>query len=150
LAGGIAGVVLILVGAKGFGSHFYVTENGVSVRPPLEFSMRHYEWKDVTTVSVRCRHAISRSRSRFRYILKMSDGYEVDLSSALLGATAKLRAAYAARFAASIESISSRLPSIRYEFDVSQDALASLGKRHGVVLSNALREQVLAHGGTLQ
>jgi hypothetical protein len=41
-------------------------------------------------------------------------------------------------------------PSVRYEFDVSEDALASLGRRHGVVLSNALREQVTAHGGTLE
>jgi hypothetical protein len=150
LAGGIAGVILISIGAKGLGSYFYVTEDGVSVRPPLEFSMRHYEWKDVTTVSVRCRHSLTRSKSRFRYILRMSDGYEVDLSLALLGPTAKLRAASAARFAESISSRLNMVPSIRYEFDISQDALASLGKRHGVVLSNALREQVLAHGGTLQ
>lgn len=41
LAGGIAGVILILVRAKGFGSYFHMTENGISVRPALEFSMRH-------------------------------------------------------------------------------------------------------------
>src|SRR5262245_6851958 len=149
-AGGIAGVILISVGAKGLGSYFYVTENGISVRPPLEFSMRHYEWKDVTTVSVRCRNSFSRRESRFRYIVKMSDGYEVDLSQALRGATAKLRAASATRFAESIPSRLNMLPDMRYEFDVSQDALASLGRRQGVALSNALREQVLAHGGTLQ
>lgn len=150
LTGRIAGVILITVGAKGLGSYFYVTESSVSVRPPLEFSMRRYEWKDVTTVSVRCRHSPIRSKNRFRYILKMSDGYEVDLSNALLRPTAKLRAASATRFAENIPSRLNSVPSIRYEFDVSQDALASLGKRHGVVLSNALREQILAHGGTLQ
>ena len=150
LVAGIAVVILMLIAAKGFGSYFYVTESGLSVGPPLEFSMRHYEWKDVTTVSVHCRHSISRRKSRFRYILKMSDGYEVDLSSALSGITMKVRAASAARFAESIPSHLNTVPSILYEFDVSQDALASLGKKHGVALSNALREQVLAHGGTLQ
>jgi hypothetical protein len=150
VAGGIAGVILITVGAKGLGSYFYVTEEGVSLRPPLEFSMRHYEWKDVTTVSVRYRHSLSRSKSRFRYLLKMSDGYDVDLTLALLRPTAKLRAESAARFAESIPSLLNRVPSIRYAFDVSQDALASLGESHGVVLSNALRQQILAHGGTLQ
>jgi len=149
-AGGIAGVILIAVGAKGLGSYFYLTESSVSVRPPLEFSMRHYQWKDVTAVSVRCRHSIVKTKNRFRYILKMSDGYEVDLSHALLGATAKLRAASAARFAETISSHLNMVPSIRYEFDVSQDGLASLDESHGVVLSNALREQVLAHGGTLE
>ena len=150
LAGGIAGVILITVGAKGLGSYFYVTEEGVSLRPPVEFSMRHYEWKDVTTVSVRYRQSLAERKSRFRYLLKMSDGYEVDLTLALQRPTAKLRAAPAARFAESIPSLLNRVPSIRYEFDVSQDALASLGESHGVVLSNALREQILAHGGTLQ
>ncbi|MGH8760103.1 MAG: hypothetical protein ACREVW_11425 [Burkholderiales bacterium] len=150
LIGGIAGVILITVGAKGFASYFYVTEGGVSVRPPLEFSMRHYEWTDVTIVRVHYRHSLARSKSRFRYILEMSDGYEVDLTLALLRPTAKLRAASAARFAESIPSLLNRVPSIRYGFDVSQDALASLAESHGVVLSNALREQILAHGGTLQ
>jgi hypothetical protein len=149
LVGGIAGVILIALAAKGFGSYFCVTEDGVSVRPPLEFSMRHYEWKDVTTVSVHCRESPTRRKSRFRYALEMSDGYDVDLSSALLGPTGKLREASAARFAATI-SRPNMPPSVRYEFDVSEDALASLGRRHGVVLSNALREQVTAHGGTLE
>jgi len=150
VTGGIALLILITVGAKGLGSYFYVTEDGVSLRRPLEFSMRHYEWKDVTTVSVRYRHSLAKSKSRFRYLLKMSDGYDVDLTLALQRPTAKLRAAPAARFAESIPSLLNRVPSIRYEFDVSQDALASLGESHGVVLSNALREQILAHGGTLQ
>jgi hypothetical protein len=148
LVGGIAGVILILVGAKGFGSYFYVTEGGVSFRPPLEFSMRHYEWKDVTTVGVRCRYM--GGKFRFRYILKMSDGYEVDLRLALRGTTANLRAASAARFAESIPPHLNRVPGIRYEFEVSQQGLALLDERHGVVLSNALREQVFAHGGRLQ
>jgi len=150
LAGRIAGVILITVGAKGLGSYFYVTESSVSVRPPLEFSMRHYEWKDVTTVSVRCRHSPIKSKNRFRYILKMSDGYEVDLSNALSAITEKLRVAYAARFAESIPSSLNTVPNILYEFDVSEDGLVLLGEKRGVVLPNALREQVLAHGGTLQ
>jgi hypothetical protein len=150
LAGGIAGVILISIEAKGLGSYFYVTENGVSVRPPLEFSMRHYEWNDVTTVRVRCRDSMSKSKLQFRYVLEMSNGQEVELSKALNGASAKLRAASAVRFAEFIPSRLNMVPSIRYGFDISQDALASLGERHGVVLSNALREQVLAHGGTLQ
>jgi hypothetical protein len=94
-----------------------------------------------------------KSQNRFRYILRMSGGYDVALSRALRGTTAKLRAANAARFAASIESISSHLnmvPDMRYEFDVSQDRLASLGRDHGAALPDALREQVLAYGGTLQ
>jgi hypothetical protein len=140
-------VILFAVGAQGFGSYFYLTEYGVSVRPPLEFSMRHNEWKDVTIASVRCRYVTR--KLRFRYFIKMSDGCEVELSNALLGATAKLRAASAARLAASISRLSIA-PGILYEVDVSQDALATLGRRYGDVLSNALREQVLAHGGTLQ
>jgi len=150
LAGGIAGVILILVGAKGFGSYFYVTESGVSVRPALEFSMRHYEWKDVTTVSVRCIHSIVKSKNRFRYILKMSDGYEEDLSSALVATTQKVRAAYAARFAESIPSHLNTVPGISYDFDVSEDGLARLVEKRGIALPNAIREQVLAHGGTLK
>lgn len=149
-AAGIAGVILMLIAAKGFGSYLYAAESGVSVRSPLEFSMRHYEWQDVTTVRVHCRDSMSERKRRFRYVLEMSDGQEVDLSKALYGASAKLRAASAVRFAEFIPSHLNAVPSIRYEFDISQDALASLGKRHGVVLSNALREQVLAHGGTLQ
>ncbi|MGH8767657.1 MAG: hypothetical protein ACREVT_05675 [Burkholderiales bacterium] len=148
LVGGIAAAILLLVGAKGLGSYFYVTENGVSVRPPLEFTMRHYEWKDVAAISVRCR--LAPRTSRFRYTLEMSDGYEVDVSRAIGGTTANLRAASAARFAESIPPHLNRVPGIRYKFDVSQDGLASHGRRRGVVLSNALREQVLAHGGTLQ
>jgi hypothetical protein len=58
LAARVAAVILIAVAAKGVGSYFYVTERGISVRPPLEFSMRHHEWKDVTTVRVRCIHSI--------------------------------------------------------------------------------------------
>jgi hypothetical protein len=150
LAGGIAGAILITVEAKGLGSYFYVTESGVSVRPPLDFSMRHYEWKDVTTVSVRCIRSMVKSKNRFRYILKMSDGYEVDLSTALGATTEKVRAAYAARFAESIPSHLNTVPSILYEFDVSQDGLAVLGEKRGTLLPNAIREQVLAHGGTLQ
>lgn len=150
LAGGIAGVVLVLVAAKGFGSYFYVTESGISVRPPLEFSMRHYEWKDVTTVRVRCIRSIVKSKNRFRYVLKMSDGYEVDLSGALGATTEKVRAAYAARFAESIPSHLNTVPGIVYEFDVSRDGLALLGEKRGMVLPNTIREQVLAHGGTLQ
>ena len=68
----------------------------------------------------------------------------------LFGAAATLRAAYAACFAETIPSRLKLVPSIRYGSDGSRDGLASLGNRHGVVLSNALREQVLAHGGTLQ
>ena len=150
LVAGIAGVILMLVAAKGVGSYFYVTESGVSVRSPLEFSMRHYQWKDVTTVSVDCRDSISKRKRRFRYVLEMSNGQEVDLSRALYSVSAKLRAASAARFAEFIPSHLNAVLSIRYEFDVSQAALASLGKKHGVVLSKALREQILAHGGTLQ
>jgi hypothetical protein len=111
LAGGIAGVILILIAAKGFGSYFYVTESGISVRPPLEFSMRHYEWKDVITVSSYCRESITRSKRRFHYILKMSDGYEVDLSGALSGITVKRRTAYAARLA---EIVPSHLHTARF------------------------------------
>lgn len=150
LAAGIAGVILLLIAAKGFGSTFYVTESGVFVRPPLEFSMRHYQWRDVTTVTVHCRHSIVKRENRFRYILQMSDGQEVDLSGALSSVSPRLRAALAVRFAAFIPSRLNTVPSIRYEFNVSQDALASLGEQRGVVLSNALREQVLEHGGTLQ
>ena len=151
LVGGLAGVILIAIGVKGLGSYFYLTESSISVRPPLEFSMRHYQWKDVTTVSVRCRHStIVKSKNRFRYIFTMSDGYEVDLSQALLGATSKLRAASAARFAETIPSLLDGVPSIRYEFDVSQDGLTSLDENHGMVLSHAIREQVLAHGGRLE
>jgi hypothetical protein len=112
--------------------------------------MSHYEWKDVTTVRLHCRDSMSKRKRRFRYVLEMFNGQEVDLSKALYGASAKLRAASAVRFAEFIPSHLNAVPSIRYEFDISQDALASLGKRHGVALSNALREQVLAHGGTLQ
>ena len=150
LVAGIAGVIVMLIAAKGFGSYFYVTESGVSVRSPLEFSMRHYEWRDVTAVSVRCRDSISKRNCRFRYVLEMSDGQEVDLSRALYGVSARLRAASAVRFAEFVPSHLNAVPGIRYEFDVSQDALASLCKGHGVMLSNALSEQVLAHGGTLQ
>jgi hypothetical protein len=147
----VAAVILIAVAAKGLGSYFYVTESVISVRPPLEFSMRHYEWKDVTTVRVRCIHsAVVKSKNRFRYILDMSDGYEVDLSSALSAITQKRRAAYAARFAESIPSHLNTLPNILYEFNVSQDGLALLGEKRGMVLPNAIRKQVLAHGGTLQ
>jgi hypothetical protein len=151
IAGGITGVVLILVAAKGFGSYFYVTESGISVRPPLEFSMRHYEWKDVTAVWVRCMHSkISKTENRFRYILRMSDGYEVDLATALDATTQKVRAAYAERFAEVIPSHLNSVPSILYQFEVSRDGLALLGEKRGMVLPNAIREQVLAHGGTLQ
>lgn len=151
LVGGIAGVILVLVAAKGFGSYFYVTESGVSVRPPLEFSVRHYEWKEVAAVRVRCIHStIVKSKNRFRYILKMSDGYEVDLSYALSTITQKLRAVYAARFAESIPSHLNTVPNILYEFDVSRDGLALLGEKRGMLLPNAIREQVLAHGGTVQ
>lgn len=150
LVAGIAEVILTLIAAKGFGSYFYVTESGVSVRTPLQFSMRHYEWKDVITVSVRCRHSIVKRKNRFRYVLEMSDGQEVDLSGAFFSVSPKLRAASAVRFAEFIPSHLNTVPSIRYEFDISQDALVSLGEKRGVVLSNALREQVLTHGGTLQ
>jgi hypothetical protein len=150
LAGGIVGVILTLIAAKGFGSYFYVTESGISVRPPLEFSMRHYEWKDVVTVSVHSRDAIAKSKRRFRYILKMSDGYAVDLSGALSAITVKRRTAYATRFAEIVPSHLNTAPNISYEFDVSEDGLALLGKNRGMVLPNAIREQVLAHGGTLQ
>jgi hypothetical protein len=112
--------------------------------------MRHYEWRDVTTVSVHCRHSIVKSKNRFRYVLEMSDGYEVDLSGALYGVSARLRAAAAVRFAEFIPSRLNTVPSMRCEFDVSQAALVSLGERHGVVLSQTLSEQLLAHGGTLQ
>lgn len=150
LVAGIAGVILMLIAAKGFGSYFYVTESGVSVRAPLQFSMRHYEWKDVITVSVQCRYSIVKRNNRFRYVLEMSDGQEVDLSAALSSVSPRLRAASAVRFAEFIPSHLNTVPSIRYEFDISQDALASLGEKRGVVLSNALSEQVLTHGGTLQ
>jgi hypothetical protein len=150
LAGGVAVVVLILVAAKGFGSYFYVTENGISVRPPLELSMRHYEWKDVTAVWVRCIRSIVKSKNRFHYILKMSDGYEVDLATALDATTQKVRAAYAERFAEVIPSHLDAVPNILYQFDVSRDGLVSLGEKRGMVLPNAIRGQVLAHGGTLQ
>jgi hypothetical protein len=150
LVGGIAGVILVLVAAKGFGSYFYVTESGVSVRPPLEFSIGHYQWKDVTTVSVRCIRSIVKSKNRFRYILTMSDGYAVDLSGALDATTEKVRTAYAARFAESIPSHLNTVPGISYDFDVSEDGLARLGEKRGMILPNAIREQVLAHGGTVQ
>jgi hypothetical protein len=150
LAGGITGVILVLVAAKGLGSYFYVTESGVSVRPPLELSMRHYEWKEVITVRVDCIQSIVKRKNRFHYILKMSDGYEVDLSNALSALTEKLRVASAARFAESIPSHLSTVPSILYEFNVSQDGLTLLGEKRGMVLPNAIREQVLSHGGTLQ
>jgi hypothetical protein len=91
-----------------------------------------------------------KSKNRFRYILEMSDGYEVDLRPALGATTQKVRAAYAARFAESIPSHLNTVPNILYEFNVSQDGLALLGEKRGMVLPNALREQVLPHGGTLQ
>jgi hypothetical protein len=91
-----------------------------------------------------------KSKNRFRYILKMSDGYEEDLSSALGATTQKVRAAYAARFAESIPSHLNTVPGISYDFDVSEDGLARLGEKRGIALPNAIREQVLAHGGTLK
>jgi hypothetical protein len=149
--GGIAGVVLIPIVTQGFRSYFYATESGISVRPPLEFSMRHYEWRDVTTVRVRCIHSpMVKSKRGLRYILKMSDGYEVDLSPALRAMTQTARAAYAARFAEIIPSHLNTVASIVYAFEVSRDGLALLSEKHGTVLPNAIREQVLAHGGTLQ
>jgi hypothetical protein len=108
--------------------------------------MRHYEWKDVITVSVHCRDSLTRSKRRFHYILKMSDGYEVDLSGSLYGITLKRRTAYAARFAEIVSSYLNTALNVSYEFDVSEDGLALLSKNRG----NAIREQVLAHGGTLQ
>ena len=58
--------------------------------------MRHYEWKDVTAVSVHRRDSISRRQRRFRNVPEMSSGQRVDLSGALQGASAGLRAASAA------------------------------------------------------
>ena len=149
-AGAIAGVVLILIAAKGFGSYFYATESGISVRPFLEFSMRHYEWKDVANVSVHCRDSVVKSQRRFRYVLTMSDGYYLELSGALAAPTMKRRTAYATSFAEVVPSHLNTKPNIWYQFDVSEDGLALLGEKRGMVLPNAIREQVLAHGGTMQ
>ena len=112
--------------------------------------MRHYEWKEVTTVRVRCIQSIVKRKNLFHYVLKMSDGYEVDLSGALSGITYKRRAAYAARFAEVVPSHLNTVQNILYDFDVSEDGLVLLGENRGMVLPNAIREQVLAHGGTLQ
>jgi len=149
LAAGIAGVILILIAMKGFGSYFYVTDSGVSVRAPMHFAMRHYDWKDVITVSVQCRHSMAKSNDQFRYVLETSDGQEVDLSRALSSMSPTLRAESAVRFAEFIPSHLNTVPSIRYEFDISKVALVSLGEKRGVVLAHALSEQVLTHGGTL-
>jgi hypothetical protein len=88
--------------------------------------------------------------NQFLYILTMSDGYEVELSRALDATTEELRASYAARFAESIPSQLNTVPSIVYKFNVSRDGLASLGENRGMVLPNAIRDQVLTHGGALQ
>jgi hypothetical protein len=112
LAGMVCATILIAVAGKGFGSYFCVTERGLFVRPPLEFSLRHYDWEDVASVTVQCRDAITRKRRRFSYVLGMSDGHYIDLSPAP-----------GAQFAEAFESISSRLDSlsdVQYEFDISE------------------------------
>jgi len=150
-AGGVVGVTLILVAAKGFVSYFYVTESRILVRSPQEFSMRQYEWTDVTAVRVRCKFSkMTKRQNGLRYVLRMSDGYELDWSPALDAATQKMRTAYAARLAEVIRSRLNAAPGIRYEFDVSRDGLVHLGENRGPVLPDALREQVLTHGGILR
>jgi hypothetical protein len=140
LVGTILAALLVAIGGKGFGSYFYLTERGLSVRPPLEFSLRHYQWEDVAAVSMRCRP--SRKGPGFRYVLRMSDGVDIDFGRGLTP-----------RFASAFERITSRLDSlsgVRYEFDISEKALAALGKKHGTGLANAIRSQVLRHGGVVQ
>jgi hypothetical protein len=43
------------------------------------------------------------------------------------------------------------LSGVRYEFDISEKALVALGSEHGAAgLENAIRSQVLKHGGVVQ
>jgi hypothetical protein len=142
LTGIVCAVIFIAIAGKGVGSYFYVTELGLFVRPPLEFSLRHYDWEDVTSVTVQLRDDFSKTRRRFRYFLGTSDGHYIDLSPAP-----------GARLGEAFESIASRLNSlshVRYTFDISEARLVSLGTKHGAALEHGLRNQVLTHGGTLQ
>jgi len=140
VTGAIAAACLVATAATGFGSYFYLTEGELAVRAPLEASLRRYRWDDVAAVSIRCRSF--GKGPRLRYVLQMSDGQDIDLDRVP-----------PRRLAAVFEQMTSRLDAlsgVRYEFDVSERALAEFGAKHGTGFENAIRSQVLRHGGVLQ
>jgi hypothetical protein len=72
----------------------------------------------------------------------MSDGHEIDLAQVS-----------PRRLSPAFEQLTSRLdslPGVRYEFDISEDALAECGRKHGTGFENAIRSQVQRHGGVGQ
>jgi len=140
VVGAIVAAFLVAVAGTGFGSYFYLTERELAVRAPLEASLRHYKWDDVAAVSVGCR--TSRKGPRFSYVLRMSDGHDINFDRVPPW-----------RLAPVFERMTSRLDSlsgVRYEFDISEDALAESGRKHGGGLENAIRNQAQKHGGTIQ
>lgn len=133
----IAAAFLLAITAKGFGSYFYLTDEELAVRAPLESSLRHYPWDDVAAVSVRCRS--SNKGPRLRYVLRLSDGHDIDFDRVP-----------PRRLAPVFERLTSRLDSssgVRYEFDISEEALVEFGDKHGPGLENAIRSQMQRHGG---
>jgi hypothetical protein len=138
--GAIAAVLLVAIAGKGFGSYFYLTDRELAVREALETSLRHYQWDDVAAVSIWCRS--SSQGPSLRYVLRMSDGHEIDLAQVS-----------PRRLSPAFEQLTSRLdslPGVRYEFDISEDALAEFGRKHGTGFENAIRSQVQRHGGVGQ
>ena len=133
----IAAAFLLAITAKGFGSYFYLTESELVVREPLESSLRHYPWDEVAAVSVRCRS--SNKGPRLRYVLRMSDGHDIDFDRV----PPRRLAPVFDRLTARLDSLSG----VRYEFDISEDALAEFGREHGAGLEDAIRSQVQRHGG---
>ncbi len=139
VVGAIAAAFLVAVAAKGFGSYFYLTERELAIRAPLEASLRHYQWDDIAAVSVRCYS--SSKGPRVRYVLRMSDGHVIDFDRVP-----------PRRFALVFDRMTSRLDSlsgVRYEFDISEDALAEFGRKHGAGLANAIRSQMQRYGGVI-
>lgn len=133
-------MLLVAIAGKGFGSYFYLTDRELAVREALETSLRHYQWDDVAAVSIGCRS--SSQGPSLRYVLRMSDGHEIDLAQVS-----------PRRLSPAFEQLTSRLdslPGVRYEFDISEDALAEFGRKHGTGFENAIRSQVQRHGGVGQ
>lgn len=140
VVGAIAAAFLLAVVGKGFGSYFYLTERELAVRAPLETSLRHYQWDDVAAVFAGCR--IIGKGPRLTYVLRMSDGHDIDFARVP-----------PLRLAPVFERMASRLDSlsgVRYEFDISEDALSEFGRKHRGGLENAIRNQVRRHGGIIQ
>jgi len=139
VVGAITVAFLVAVAGLGLRSYFYVTESELAVRSPLEDSLRHYRWDDVAAVFVAS--PFSGKGPQFRYVLRMSDGHDIDFSRVPRG-----------RLASAFERIADRLDSlsgVRYEFDISGDALAEFGRKHGTGFENAIRSQVQKHGGVI-